>query len=227
MTREFDAVLFDLDGVLVDSEALAEAVWMRTLAEHGLPLAVNEFSHLAVGQTFANVLLRLQDLHGWTASDAFLPILEERFNAAFDTLSAIDNARETLEGLKRAGIPFAVASNSERGRLHLKLRTAGLSTLVGEHAYDPSWVGGRGKPLPDLYVFAAQRLGVDIRRCVVVEDSAPGATAGIRAGAAVYGLLAAGHVHPDGEAQLRLVGAARVLWSHRELQGALGLNPPV
>ncbi|MFC6800907.1 hypothetical protein ACFQDE_03430 [Deinococcus caeni] len=72
----FDAVLFDLDGVLVDSEALAADVWVRTLAEHGLPLALNDFAHLAVGQTFPNVLVRLSDLHGWTPTDAFLPTLE-------------------------------------------------------------------------------------------------------------------------------------------------------
>ncbi|GGK88925.1 HAD family hydrolase [Deinococcus radiotolerans] len=220
----FDGVLFDLDGVLIDSEHLAEGVWVRTLAEHGLPIPANEFSHLAVGQTFPNVLLRLQELHGWTATDAFLPVLEERFNEAFDTVPAIEGARETLLALRAAGVPFAVASNSERGRLHLKLRASGLTELVGEHAYDPSWVGGRGKPNPDLYVFAAAQLDVDVARCVVVEDSVPGGTAGVRAGATLFALLAAGHIHPDSAAQMQTIGAARVLYSHRELQGALGLT---
>ncbi|MCD0167396.1 HAD hydrolase-like protein, partial [Deinococcus sp. 12RED42] len=155
MTGTFDAVLFDLDGVLVDSEALAADVWVRTLAEHGLPLPLNDFAHLAVGQTFPNVLVRLSELHGWTPTDAFLPTLETRFNAAFDTLDAIEGARATLEALRRVGVPFAVGSNSERGRLHMKLASAGLAGLVGAHAYDPSWVGGRGKPEPDLYAFAA------------------------------------------------------------------------
>ncbi|MCD0177523.1 HAD family phosphatase, partial [Deinococcus sp. 14RED07] len=114
MTGTFDAVLFDLDGVLVDSEALAADVWVRTLAEHGLPLPLNDFAHLAVGQTFPNVLVRLSELHGWTPTDAFLPTLETRFNAAFDTLDAIEGARATLEALRRVGVPFAVGSNSER-----------------------------------------------------------------------------------------------------------------
>lgn len=227
LTGTFDGVLFDLDGVLVDSEALAADVWVRTLAEHGLPLALNDFAHLAVGQTFPNVLVRLSDLHGWTPTDAFLPTLETRFNAAFDSLDAIEGARATLEALRRAGVPFAVGSNSERGRLHMKLASAGLAELVGAHAYDPSWVGGRGKPEPDLYAFAAAQLGVDITRCVVVEDSVPGATAGVRAGATVIGLLATGHAHPDNAAHLLAAGVSRVVTSHTQLQEALGLAVPV
>ncbi|MFN4251111.1 HAD family hydrolase [Deinococcus sp.] len=227
LTGAFDAVLFDLDGVLVDSEALAADVWLRTLAEHGLPLPLNDFAHLAVGQTFPNVLVRLSELHGWTPTDAFLPTLETRFNAAFDTLDAIEGARATLEALRRAGMPFAVGSNSERGRLHMKLASAGLAGLVGAHAYDPSWVGGRGKPEPDLYAFAAAQLGVDITRCVVVEDSVPGATAGVRAGATVIGLLATGHAHPDDAAHLLAAGVSRVVTSHAQLQEALGLAVPV
>ena len=227
LTGTFDAVLFDLDGVLVDSEALAADVWVRTLAEHGLPLPLNDFAHLAVGQTFPNVLVRLSDLHGWTPTDAFLPTLETRFNAAFDSLDAIEGARATLEALRRAGVPFAVGSNSERGRLHMKLASAGLAELVGAHAYDPSWVGGRGKPEPDLYAFAAAQLGMDITRCVVVEDSVPGATAGVRAGATVIGLLATGHAHPDDAAHLLAARVNRVVTSHAQLQEALGLAVPV
>ncbi|WP_230273230.1 HAD family hydrolase [Deinococcus sp. 6YEL10] len=227
LTGAFDAVLFDLDGVLVDSEALAADVWVRTLAEHGLPLPLNDFAHLAVGQTFPNVLVRLSDLHGWTPTDAFLPTLETRFNAAFDRLDAIEGARATLEALRRAGVPFAVGSNSERGRLHMKLASAGLAGLVGAHAYDPSWVGGRGKPEPDLYAFAAAQIGADITRCVVVEDSVPGATAGVRAGATVIGLLATGHAHPDDAAHLLAAGVSRVVTSHAQLQEALGLAVPV
>lgn len=227
LTGAFDAVLFDLDGVLVDSEALAADVWVRTLAEHGLPLPLNDFAHLAVGQTFPNVLVRLSELHGWTPTDAFLPTLETRFNAAFDRLDAIEGARATLEALRRAGVPFAVGSNSERGRLHMKLASAGLTALVGAHAYDPSWVGGRGKPEPDLYAFAAAQIGVDITRCVVVEDSVPGATAGVRAEATVIGLLATGHAHPDDAAHLLAAGVSRVVTSHAQLQEALGLAVPV
>ncbi|PIH00347.1 beta-phosphoglucomutase [Deinococcus sp. UR1] len=220
-------MLFDLDGVLVDSEALAADVWVRTLAEHGLPLRLNDFAHLAVGQTFPNVLVCLSELHGWTPTDAFLPTLETRFNAAFDRLDAIEGAHATLEALRRAGVPFAVGSNSERGRLHMKLASAALSGLVGAHAYDPSWVGGRGKPEPDLYAFAAAQLGADITRCVVVEDSVPGATAGVRAGATVIGLLATGHAHPDDAAHLLAAGVSRVVTSHAQLQEALGLAVPV
>lgn len=223
-TADFGAVLFDLDGVLVDSEALASAVWVELLAEHGLTLDRAVFMARAVGSTHAALFDWLQEEHGWRQPAGFLPALDARLAAAFHATPAIEGAVRTLRALSAAGLPFAVASNSLRSRLHLKLEAAGLAALVGEHAYDPAHVGGRGKPLPDLYAHAAAQLGVSPGRCLVIEDSTVGVTAGVAAGATVWGLLAGGHVHPDGAAALREAGATRVLRDHAELQAALGLT---
>ncbi|UQN05811.1 HAD family phosphatase [Deinococcus sp. QL22] len=227
MKPEIDAVLFDLDGVLVDSELLAANVWVDLLAEHGLTMNRENFMARAVGTTHAALFDWLSTDHGWQRPDTFTDVMDARLAAAFQAVPAIEGARETLDALNAAGLPFAVASNSERTRLHLKLASAGLAELVGQHAYDPASVGGRGKPQPDLYLHAAAQLGVTPERCVVIEDSATGVLAGVAAGAAVWGLLAGGHAHPSGAAALTAAGASRILHTHQELRAALGLGASV
>lgn len=224
---DFGAVLFDLDGVLVDSEELANAIWLEALAEHGLRLDRETLLARAVGGTHAALFDWLRAEHGWERPGTFVSLMDERLAAAFQGTPAIEGAADTLRALRAAGLPFAVASNSQRDRLHLKLAAAGLAGLVEGHAYDPAHVGGRGKPLPDLYLHAAAALDVDPTRCLVVEDSVTGLRAGVAAGATVWGLLAGGHAHPDGAGALLDAGAARVLFTHAELREALGLRVPV
>lgn len=221
----FHAVLFDLDGVLVESEGLFAPIWQRTLAEFGLSLPLEEVNRHFTGQQFGRVLGYLEERHGFTPAPGFLTVLSGRFDEAVAGVTPIEGAADSLRVLRAAGLPYAVCSNSEKGRLKMKLAAAGLTELVGEHAYEPSRVGGRGKPAPDLYLFGAAQLGADIRRCLVIEDSVTGAQAGVSAGATVWGLLASGHVHPDGAAALLGAGAARVLDSHLELSGVLSVQP--
>ncbi|THF88116.1 HAD family phosphatase [Deinococcus sp. KSM4-11] len=227
MSSSFAAVLFDLDGVLIDTETIIGALWAEIFAERDLHLSAAEITRLTSGQRFEGVLRQLDEERGWKAPEDFLPMLGERFNGAFSHVPVIDGAADTLRALKAAGIPFAVASNSEKNRLHLKLDGAGLTALVGPHAYDPSVVGGVGKPDPALYEYAATQLGVPVTRCLVVEDSAPGARAGVASGATVWGLLAGGHLSHDGRDALAEVGVTRFLDSHAELREALGIDVPL
>ncbi|GGO17922.1 HAD family hydrolase [Deinococcus humi] len=220
---QFDAILFDLDGVLVDSELQANTVWVQLLAEQGLDIDLPTFMANAVGGTHVVLFEWLKNSYGWTRPETFVPELDARLHEAFGSTQAIEGAARTLALLREAGLPFAVASNSLRSRLKRKLEASGLAPLVGEHAYDPAHVGGRGKPAPDLYAYAAAQLGADITRCLVIEDSVTGLSAGVAAGATAWGLLAGGHVHPDNAAHLTGAGAKRILRTHKELQGALGL----
>ncbi|GHF31437.1 HAD superfamily hydrolase (TIGR01509 family) [Deinococcus metalli] len=222
----FAAVLFDLDGVLIDTETIIGALWAEIFAGHDLQFSAAEITRLTSGQRFEGVLRQLDEERGWKAPEDFLPMINERFNGAFAHVPLIAGADETLRALRAAGIPFAIASNSERNRLHLKLAGAGLAELVGEHAYDPSVVGGVGKPAPALYEYAAAQLGVPVQDCVVIEDSAPGARAGVAAGATVWGLLAGGHLVHDGRAALEGVGVTHFLSSHAQLREALGVGVP-
>lgn len=214
-------VLFDLDGVLVESEGVVAGVWQRTLAEEGLTLELPEIAREFGGKQFEDVLRYLAEHYAFRASPQFIPLLEERFNAVMAEVTPIEGAGETLAFLRERGVPLAVASNSEPQRLRVKLKQAGLAELVGEHAYDPSRVGGRGKPEPELYLFAAQQLGLSATECLVIEDSLTGAAAGVRAGATVWGLLTPEHPHQGSAGALRDLGVARVLTSHAELRGAL------
>ena len=223
MTFPFSAVLFDLDGVLVDSEVLANRVWVDLLAEHGLLFTHQEFMARSVGRTYPVLYGELHRDFGWTPPEGFAARNDSALAAAFASVPAIEGAEETLQALKKAGIPVAVASNSRRDRLDLKLSVAGLAPFIGTHAYDSEQVGGRGKPLPDVYEYAAKALGVDVRRCLVIEDSATGVQAGAAAGATVWGLLAGGHVHDALAQELTDAGASRIITTHADLRAALGL----
>lgn len=219
MTPGVQAVLFDLDGVLVDSERLAGQVWVRLLAQHGLTLSEADFLAGAVGTTHAALHDWLHGTHGWQRPDGFDDQMRAALAETFARVPEVPGAAATLRGLRAAGLPYAVASNSLRERLHLKLQAAGLNALVGQHAYDPAHVGGRGKPLPDLYLYAAGQLGAEPGRCVVVEDSATGVQAGVAAGATVWGFVGGGHsASPE---VLWAAGVSRVIGSHAELLAAL------
>ncbi|WP_367272259.1 HAD family hydrolase [Deinococcus sp.] len=178
----FAAVLFDLDGVLIDTESRITELWGDIFAQHDLHLTPAEITRLTSGQRFGGVLAQLEAERGWKAPEDFLPMLDERFNGAFGHVPLIAGARETLLALGRAAVPFAVASNSQHNRLFLKLRGAGLLDLLEGRAFDPSLVGKRGKPAPDLYLYAAAQLGIPAPQCLVVEDSVPGVAAGVAAG---------------------------------------------
>jgi HAD superfamily hydrolase (TIGR01509 family) len=220
--QPFQAVLFDLDGVLVDSELLANRVWVELLAQHGLQISHADFLDRSVGLSLSALYLSLEKEFGWQRPEGFEALSDAALNASFASVEQVPGALQTLEALAHAGLPFAVASNSRRDRLDLKLQVAGLAEVV-QRSFDPAQVGGRGKPLPDLYEYAASQIGADIRRCLVVEDSVTGVRAGVLAGATVWGLLAGGHVHDTLGEQLLAAGAARLVGSHAEFQEALGV----
>ena len=222
MNPPFQAVLFDLDGVLVDSELLANRVWVTLLAEHGLNISHADFLARSVGLSLKNLYLELEGEFGWKRPEGFEALSDAALNESFLKVPEVPGAAQTLAALTVAGLPFAVASNSRRDRLDLKLKAAGLERAVG-HSFDPAQVGGRGKPLPDLYQFAAAQLGADIGRCLVVEDSVTGVQAGAAAGATVWGLLAGEHVHDGLGELLQAAGAEKLVHSHADLVAALGL----
>ncbi len=223
MNPPFQAVLFDLDGVLVDSELLANRVWVTLLAKHGLNISHADFLARSVGLSLKNLYLELEKEFGWKRPEGFEAQSDAALNASFEKVPEVPGAAQTLAALTAAGLPFAVASNSRRDRLDLKLKAAGLDRAA-QYSFDPAQVGGRGKPLPDLYQFAAAQLGADISRCLVVEDSVTGVQAGVAAGATVWGLLAGEHVHDGLGELLQAAGAAKLVHSHAELVAALGLR---
>ncbi|ADV67225.1 HAD family hydrolase [Deinococcus maricopensis] len=222
--RPFGAVLFDMDGVLVDSEHAANQVWVRLLAQHGLHLTPDVFMTYSVGATLTTLYAHLERDHGWTRPGTFDALLDAEMHETFRGVPQVPGAEDTLRALAHAHVPFAVASNSRADRLQHKLTEAGLADHTAGRAYHPQDVGGHGKPEPHLYQHAARELGVDLTRCLVVEDSVPGVTAGVAAGATVWGFLGGSH-GANGEALLA-AGAARLIASHADLRAALGVHVP-
>lgn len=186
----WDLVIFDNDGVLVDSERLANQVLAELLTELWRPTTFEECIDRYLGGTIERVRTMVE-----TASGRALPVdFEDRYHqglfAAFDTgLVAVDGVEAILDGFDAAGTRYCVASSGSRERIERSLRRVGLWDRFEGRAYSASEVS-RGKPAPDLFLHASRELGVDPSSCVVVEDSPLGVAAARAAGMAVIGFAA-------------------------------------
>lgn len=196
------AIIFDCDGVLIDSEGLASRVEAELLRELGLELTVEETQDLFLGKTVDGVLDVIATRTGKRPGSIFT------YNWAFATahafmheLEPMPGVRELVEELRRGGHPLAVASQSPLARVRFSLEVTGLADLFGEHVYVTSMVA-RPKPAPDIYLLAARKLGVDARDCVVIEDSPAGAAAARGAG-----MRALGYAPADTAAAMEASGA--------------------
>ena len=176
------AVIFDCDGVLVDSEWLASRVEAELLRELGLDLSVEQVHELFLGKTVGGVLDIIAARRG-----ASLPP-EFTYNWAFATarafmreLQPIPFVRAAVDQLRAAGHRLAVASQSPLARVRLSLEVTGLAGFFGDHLYVTTMVA-RPKPAPDVYLLAASRLGAAPADCLVIEDSPAGAAAARAAG---------------------------------------------
>ncbi len=181
------ALIFDCDGVLVDSEYLASRVEAELTRELGLELTVEEAHALFLGKTVDGVLDAIAARTGTRPSSLFA------YNWAFATahafkreLAPVPFVRAALEALQRRGHRMAVASQSPLARVRLSLEITGLDGFFGSHIHVTSMVP-RPKPAPDIYLHAASGLGAAPADCVVIEDSPAGAASALAAGFHVIG----------------------------------------
>jgi HAD superfamily hydrolase (TIGR01509 family) len=191
---ESPALIFDCDGVLIDSEHLASRVESELTSELGLTLTTAEAHALFLGKTVDGVLDAIAARTGKRPGSAWV------YNWAFATahafhreLKVIEHLRDALEGFRAQGLRMAVASQSSLARVLFSLEVTGLAPLFGEHVYVTSMVA-RPKPAPDIYLFAAEKLGASPSECVVIEDSPAGAASALGAGMRVVG-YAPGETH--------------------------------
>lgn len=194
------AVIFDNDGVLVNSEETAVLNDAPFLAQFGLKFDQAEYAALMSGQTGAAFLQRLnqecQRQTGKDLPDDFQPRLRENYRQQVaDLLQQVDGAGALVHKLKNAGIPVAVASNGEHESLKRKLEKVALYDVMSPHIYNKDDCGGKPKPAPDLYLYAANKIKATPAECIVVEDSPTGIAAGKAAGMYVIGY--AGGKHRD------------------------------
>ena len=190
-TASLPALIFDCDGVLIDSEYLASRVESELARDFGLDLSVAEAHDLFLGKTVEGVLDAMAARSGTRPSIAWV------YNWAFATahafvreLKAVDGVGVAVESLRQRGHRMAVASQSPLARVRLSLQVAGLAGQFGEHIYVSSMVA-RPKPAPDVYLLAAERLGAKPADCIVIEDSPACAAAARGAGMRAIGFAPA------------------------------------
>lgn len=217
-------VLFDCDGVLINSEDLIEESQQEAYAAFGLDLSLEFIRAHLTGLEYNDYMRRRAEVFtehtGRALPDEYQDRLQEIFNEkARQRLEAIDGIPELLQELIAAGIPMAVASNSGIPGLNKKLHHIGLHGLFDPHIYSRDHVP-RGKPAPDVYLHAMAQLGphFDPSECIVIDDSPPGVRAGVAAGMHVIGFARHGQAQADG---LRAAGAHEVVGSGNELKQRL------
>jgi len=180
-------VIFDNDGVVVDSETVANRVLAGLLTEHGDPTTLEESVRRYMGGTLADVRAEVEHRSGRVLPPAFEDLYHERLFAAFSTeLRPVPGIAAVLEHMTR---PYCLASSGTTTRIVRSLTLTGLLGHFEGRIFSAEEVA-RGKPAPDLFLHAATAMAVDPRRCVVVEDSPLGVAAGRAAGMTVLGYCA-------------------------------------
>jgi HAD superfamily hydrolase (TIGR01509 family) len=217
----FDAVLFDCDGVLVDSELITNRVLAQMLGELGWQISPEETMRLFIGKVVRDEAARIEANTGVAITDAWLTQFRERRNLALERdLVEISGAPETVRALHEAlDGRIAVASGADRYKVEMQLTKTGLLDAFAGRVFSGHELP-RNKPHPDVYLTAASGLDVDPRRCAVVEDSVTGATAGVAAGATVFGYCPPGLSHSSPDA-MRAVGVAHVFDDMHQLPSLL------
>ena len=186
-----DLVIFDCDGVLVDSEMLSAGVLMAMLTQEGYPLTEEAFRADFLGRSFAAAALRARERFGRPLPEDFESRYRDRLFATLDAeLKPMPGVVEVLAGMR---IPFCLATSSSPRRLALSLKASGLAQFFEGRCFTASEVQ-KGKPAPDLFLHAARRMGVDPARCLVIEDSELGVNAGLAAGMEVWHFAGGCHV---------------------------------
>jgi HAD superfamily hydrolase (TIGR01509 family) len=206
-----DAVIFDCDGVLIDSETIAHEVGLDALQRIGLFFDSSEYRTRFQGLTVKSWGEALNECHlnqlGAPLPSGFMEQLSanitRRILSDIRPIAGAFDAARAFRGAK------AIASSSPKLELHGKVRALGLWDVFGGQVYSGDEVE-RGKPAPDLFLLAAERLGVAGSGCVVIEDSINGVKAGVAAGMTVWGFSGGPHCHPEQARDLLAVGATRV-----------------
>ncbi len=212
-------VIFDCDGVLVDTEPLSNGLLSEALESLGLFLTVRETRRTFVGLSLLDVIAKIEDMTGLPVPPGWLGELRAREHAAYRRdLEPVPGVRGVLEELVRRARPYCVASSGSVGKMRFTLGATGLLPLVEDVLFSAHMVA-RGKPFPDLFLHAAAGMGHAPETCAVVEDSVPGVTAALAAGMRVFAY--AGDPETDDEALYRAGG--EVFTSMAALPRLLGL----
>jgi HAD superfamily hydrolase (TIGR01509 family) len=209
-------VIFDCDGVLVDSERLSHQVLVDMLAERGVALGFDEAVELFIGASVAVGMVKVRELLGGEVPVDFLPDMARRTKAAFRTgLTVVPGIVELLDALQR---PFCVASNGNHAKVNFTLGHTGLLPRFAGRIFTADDVA-QPKPAPDLFLHAARTMGAAPRHTTVVEDTPTGISA-----AKAAGMRAIGYAAMTPAARLHAAGADAVVLTMAEVQALLAAD---
>jgi len=217
----FAALLFDFDGVLIESEYIGNKHIADFLTSIGHPTTPEESMANFMGYAGKDFLDRVEAWIGRALPEDFFAAREaEDARVMAEGIGEVAGAIAFVRSLPR-DLPKAVVSSSSTRWISRHLDHIGLSDVFGEHLYSGREHVERGKPAPDLYLYAADKLGVAIGDCAVIEDSPVGATGAVASGGHVIGLCAGSHCAPDHADRLRAIGVAAVASNFDEVAGLL------
>ena len=222
----YEAIIWDCDGVLIDSEALACAIAAEEISAAGYPISTADYVARFMGKGLSDILGDLDPANGSALSRALAAMDTERLRArqreAFSKhLKATAGMAEVLAALSH--LPMAVASGSEPARLEHSLAITGLLGFFRGHVYSADMVE-RGKPAPDIFLYAAERLGVPPELCLVVEDGTHGIEAAQAAGMDVVAYLGGCHMTPALREKVLAKRPQAAFSDMRDILGMAGLR---
>ena len=212
----FDLIIFDCDGVLVDSEVISCRAHAEVLSRHGYPITQEQVFDRFLGRSTRQANSEVEAELGRALPDDFHVQLQDELFRSFEAdLEAIAHIHEALDGISQA---VCVASSGSHPRMRVTLSRARLYRRFAPNIFSASQVVN-GKPAPDLFLFAARQMNVPPERCLVIEDSVPGVTCGRAAGMTVLGFHGGSHCRPSHGDSLRAAGAAAIFDDMRQLPG--------
>lgn len=212
-------IIYDCDGTLIDSEGIACSVCAEALSGLGVPYTKEMFAARYAGRPARETWDHIVATYGVSLPDGFNARVNAEIHAALDAgVEPVFGARAAIETL--AG-PRCVASSTGLTQLRKNLATAGLIDLFEPHVFSASQVK-RGKPAPDVFLFAASQMGFDPAQTIVIEDTVPGVTAACRAGMRAIGFTGANHGGQGLDERLRQAGASAVIAAMADLPQAVG-----
>lgn len=219
-----ELVILDFDGVVVDSETIANGVLAEELTALGRPMTTAEALSTFAGKTLADEVTMFAELTGKHLPESYAEELAEKILAALcSQVRPIEGFADFISGL--GATPYCIASSSSPERLAACLDAIGMTAAFPETVFSVSHVT-RNKPFPDVFLHAAAQMGVEPANAVVIEDSVHGVRAGCAAGMRVIGFTAGSHLLPGHDARLLEAGAFATAASYREvarlLQNARG-----
>jgi len=216
-----DLIIFDCDGVLVDSEVISCRAHAATLTRHGYAITPDQVLTRFLGVSEREARLMIETEIGRRLPDDFESQIEQATLQSYaNDLHAITYVRDAMTAID---LPRCVASSGTPEKIRHGLTCAGLYDMMAPHIFSAVQVK-RGKPAPDLFLFAADRMAAEPARCIVIEDSVPGVKGARAAGMTVLGFHGGSHCTSEHEAILRAAGAHQTFDDMRQLPGLIAGN---